>query len=194
MDAGRPSEEVLTGQLVQLRAPRSSDTEAVHAVVDDAATRRFASTLDLPSLDAWAEPARPGLWPPGPRFAIETLAHALTGIMLVVDLNERHGRFGDQILILPSSRRRGYAADAILVLLRHYFGQRDYEKCEVRILEFNEPALQLHGRLGFIEEGRPRSSILVEGQRWDELLLGITASEFGALHGDSLESSGRQSD
>jgi RimJ/RimL family protein N-acetyltransferase len=189
MAAGRRPEELLTGQLVHLRAPLASDAEAARAAVHDAATQRFASAIGLPSLDAVVDPARSELWPPGPRFTIETPAHAVTGIMLVLELDERHGRFGYQVLVFPSFRRRGYAADAILVLLRHYFGQRDYERCEVRIPDFNEPALQLHGRLGFTEEGRPRSSIRVGDRRWDELLLGMTATEFAELHGDSLGSS-----
>lgn len=50
--------------------------------------------------------------------------------------------------------RRGYASDAICIVLRYYFEELRYQKCTVSVYDFNESSLRLHEWLGFqVEAG-----------------------------------------
>jgi RimJ/RimL family protein N-acetyltransferase len=179
--AGQEPGDLFAGQFVRLRAPLPSDTDAVRAFIQDDDLQRFAWSIPLPSPHAPAHPERDELWGPGVRFSIENQESDLAGVLIVHEAELLHRRFGFWILLYWPFRGRGYAADASGILLRHYFDALGYAKCEVRVPEFNEAALRLFGRLGFSEEGRSRSSIVAGGQRWDTLLLGMTAEEFAAL-------------
>lgn len=76
------------------------------------------------------------------------------------------GRFGYGIAIGRPYQRRGYASEAVVILLRYLFGERRYHKCEVGIYAYNEPSVALHRRLGFVEEGRRHAGIVRCRARW----------------------------
>jgi RimJ/RimL family protein N-acetyltransferase len=84
------------------------------------------------------------------------------------------------IAVLPQHQRKGYASEAIRLVLRYYFGERRYQKCTVEVFSFNEPSQRLHEALGFTLEGRLRRMIYTNGVFYDALLYGITREEFEA--------------
>ena len=92
--------------------------------------------------------------------------------------DRRVGTFSYGVQVFPPHRRRGYARDAIRVLLRYYFGELRYQKCTVTIYEYNGASLALHRGLGFVEEGRHRRTVFTAGRYHDEFVLGMTAEEF----------------
>jgi RimJ/RimL family protein N-acetyltransferase len=79
-------------------------------------------------------------------------------------------------------RRKGYAAEAVVMLLRFMFAERRYHKCEARIFAHNEASLALHRRLGFAEEGRLRDHVFFANRHRDLVVMGILADEFAELH------------
>ena len=80
-------------------------------------------------------------------------------------------------------RRKGYASEAILLVLRYYFEELRYQKVTTTLYSFNDATIALHERLGFQQEGRIRRSIFTRGAYYDELLVGMTVEEFSAQHG-----------
>lgn len=48
-------------------------------------------------------------------------------------------------------------------------------------VEINEASLKFHKHLGFIEEGRRRRIIYMNGKFYDNILLGITREEFDEI-------------
>jgi RimJ/RimL family protein N-acetyltransferase len=79
--------------------------------------------------------------------------------------------------------RRGYAAEAIRLILRYYFDELRYQMANVEIHAFNEASLALHRKLGFQEEGRLRRTVYTEGKYFDQVILGITGEEFRQSRG-----------
>ena len=77
---------------------------------------------------------------------------------------------------------RGYASEAIILLLRYMFGERRFQKCDVGIYAYNTASLKLHTKLGFVEEGRRRRSQFFAGEYHDVVLMGITIEEYAAAH------------
>jgi RimJ/RimL family protein N-acetyltransferase len=78
--------------------------------------------------------------------------------------------------------RKGYATEAIQIVLRYFFDELRYQKVNVHIYDFNSGSIELHRRLGFQEEGRLRRMGYTQGQHYDWLLLGMTREEFAAVH------------
>jgi RimJ/RimL family protein N-acetyltransferase len=92
------------------------------------------------------------------------------------------GRFEYGVTMAAEHRRRGYAAEAVVMLQRYMFAERRYHKCEARIFAHNEASLSFHRRLGFVEEGRLRDHVFAAGRHHDLVLMGMLADEFARLH------------
>lgn len=92
------------------------------------------------------------------------------------------GWFEYGVTIGADHRRKGYAAEAVVLLLRFMFTERRYHKCEARIFAHNEVSLALHRRLGFVEEGRLRDHVFLAGRHRDLVIMGMLADEFARLH------------
>ncbi|MFF1649087.1 GNAT family N-acetyltransferase [Streptomyces sp. NPDC058240] len=94
----------------------------------------------------------------------------------------RSGWFEYGITIGADHRRNGYAAEAVLLLLRFMFAERRFHRCQARIFAHNEASLALHRRLGFVEEGRLRDHVFFAGRHHDLVMMGMLAGEFAQLH------------
>lgn len=92
------------------------------------------------------------------------------------------GRFEYGITIGADHRREGYAAEAVVLLLRYMFAERRYHKCEAKVFAYNEGSLRLQRRLGFVEEGRLRDHVFLAGRHHDLVILGMLADEFTQRH------------
>ncbi|MEU4347975.1 GNAT family protein [Streptomyces sp. NPDC023838] len=94
----------------------------------------------------------------------------------------RAGWFEYGVTIGADHRGKGYAAEAVVMLLRFMFAERRYHKCAARIFAHNEASLALHRRLGFVEEGRLRDHVFLAGRHRDLVMMGMLAEEFAQLH------------
>ncbi len=94
--------------------------------------------------------------------------------------DRRNGTFGYGVHVDAAYRGRGYAGEAIRLVLRFYFGELRYQKANVHVYAFNAASIGLHERLGFRPEGRMRRSVYTAGAFHDVLLYGLTDDEFMA--------------
>ena len=78
----------------------------------------------------------------------------------------------------PEHKGNGYAAEAVLLVLRFMFYERRFQKCEAHVYDYNSASISLHRKLGFVEEGRLRRHMFLGGQYRDEIIFGITVDEF----------------
>ena len=116
-------------------------------------------------------------------LAIESLAEeCLVGSIGTHQSDRLAGTFGYGLGIGRPHQRRGYASEAIVLLLRYMFGERRYQKCNVAVLDYNTASLELHAKLGFVVEGRRRRAVFMGGRHHDEVLLGLTVEEFTTAH------------
>ena len=114
-------------------------------------------------------------------LAIEMRDGQLVGSLNAHETNQRHRNFYYGISVFRSERRKGYASEAVALLLRHYFRELGYHYVVADVYAFNAPSIAFHERMGFKLEGRLRESLFTRGQYHDELLFGMLASEFDAL-------------
>lgn len=113
------------------------------------------------------------------QLAIESLSEQIVvGALSTTNIDQRAGRFSYGIGIGRDYQRRGFASDAIVVLLRYMFGERRFHKCGVGIYAFNEASINLHEELGFQVEGRLRDHEYFAGRHHDVVIMGVTIAEF----------------
>jgi RimJ/RimL family protein N-acetyltransferase len=171
------------GEKVRLRAVEVADWEVHYQWNMDSDNGRMSDEVWFPtsrtSVQAWAErEAKLGNDNEAFRFQIENLAGELVGTINTHACNPRCGTFMYGIAVHPDHRRKGYASEAMGLVLRYYFDERRYQKVNAEVFGFNAPSNALHERLGFTLEGRLRRMIYSGGVFHDKLIYGMTQEEF----------------
>ncbi len=116
---------------------------------------------------------------------METLADGvLVGSIATHHADPRAGVFSYGLHVEEEFRGHGYASEAICLILRYYFQELRYQKCNVEVMAINVPSQKLHEALGFQLEGRRRRVVYTHGEHSDMIEYGITIEEFRDLHPD----------
>lgn len=175
--------DIWQGDKVRLRALEPDDWVAFHENDRDSEVARLCYEIPIPqSREAarqWAEAASAVVAPDDAmRLVVENRANEVVGTINTFESSRRNGTFKYGVAILRAHWGKGYATEAIQLLLRYFFLELRYQKATVHIYEFNEASLKLHAKLGFIVEGRLRQMQFSGGKHWDEYVLGITADEY----------------
>ena len=77
----------------------------------------------------------------------------------------------------------GYGTEATELMLWLAFERVGLHRVALSVFSFNERAVRAYEKAGFTIEGRHREAIVRDGQRWDELTMGVLASEWQARRG-----------
>lgn len=171
------------GHRIRLRAVESSDWEAHFQWQKDTDTARAVHEIPFPnsseSVRRWAEQnASAGAEGHAFRFQIETLAGELAGTFNTHSCDARNGTFAYGLGIMEQHQRKGFASEAIGLVLNYFFNELRYQKVVAYVYDFNTASIALHEHLGFQLEGRLRRMIYTGGQHHDLLIFGMTAEEF----------------
>lgn len=183
----RGTPNIWQGTRVRLRGIEPEDASTFFAWDQDTEMTRRLYFIPFPTSEErqrrWAERMATAE-PSGDtfHFVIETLGGEMVGSISTHRCEPRHGTFDYGVAVHAQQRRRGYASEAIVLLLRYYFRELRYQKVTAHVYSFNEPSIRLHERLGFQQEGRLRRMIHTDGQYFDEVIFGMTAEEFAARY------------
>jgi RimJ/RimL family protein N-acetyltransferase len=113
-------------------------------------------------------------------FAIENAEGINVGGISLHSREEKNGLFSFGVVISREHRRKGYAEEAIRILLKYGFWERWYQKCNSACAHTNDGSVVLHRKLGFIEDGRRTRELFCNGTYYDSILFGMTREEFDA--------------
>lgn len=182
-----------TGKLVKLRAQRQEDMEILRKMDLNRNTEsdRADDCIQLPR-PAWKleetfhdrlvrESAVENY-----RFMIDTLEGVTVGSINAHDVDFRAGTFSYGLGVYEEFRRRGYASEAVVLMMRYYFNELRLHKCNVAVWSFNQASIGLHESLGFVREGVMREVYYTDGRYYDDILFGMTQEEFTAKYGTLL--------
>ena len=111
-------------------------------------------------------------------WVIENGEGSPVGSIHTHNCHPRSGVFNYGLGVEARQRRKGYAAAAILLVLRYYFQELRYQKVTIRMHGENDASRALHERLGFVREGAVRRAIFTGGRYLDELYYGMTVEEW----------------
>lgn len=187
--AARGPDSIWIGDKVQLRPREPGDADVI-PVFGNSADERSGWMIMPPRsriatrklIEEAAEK------PPGPGTLEFGLAIArreddlVVGGIEVNDANQTNGTFSYGVGIGAKHKGNGYAAEAVLLVLRFMFDERRFQKCEAHVYDYNSASISLHRKLGFAEEGRLRRHLFLAGEYRDEFVFGITVEEFHQLY------------
>lgn len=177
------------GKLVRVRAVETTDWQIHYEWNKDTEAARASYFIPFPSsiesVKRWVEkeaanPQTNDVF----NFQIETLAGEMVGGINTHTCSPRDGTFSFGLAVLSQHQRKGYASEAVIIVLRHFFEERRYQKVSSGSYSFNEASIRLHESLGFQLEGRMRRMKFTRGQYFDELVFGMTVEEFREKYGD----------
>lgn len=78
----------------------------------------------------------------------------------------------------PEDRRKGYGSQALTMLLRYAFGEINLYRVTAVVPAYNEGAMRLFQKFGFMEEIRRRKALNRDGEFWDLVSFGLLNSEW----------------
>ena len=111
-------------------------------------------------------------------FAIEADGNLIGHCGLFhIDETARHGELGISIGD-KDNWGRGYGREAISLLLDYAFRLRNLRRVWLEVHASNERAIRAYRSCGFVEEGRMREHIWLDGRYLDNVLMGILRDEW----------------
>ncbi|MFJ9831687.1 GNAT family N-acetyltransferase [Streptomyces sp. NPDC101169] len=175
------------GKLVMLRALHSDDAEQHLRWRNDPEVARWATASDPSFGPVTAEAIGLGfetMLRLDPResavFTVEDLASG--SVIGMTDYRDLDPYAGVATLGVTIGERgfwgRGHGSDALRLLVDRLFGAYCLNRLELDTWSGNERAVRAFTKLGFREEGRRRSSVLLDGKRYDSVLFGMLREEW----------------
>lgn len=173
---------VLQGDLIRLRPVREEDLGSLAAWWNDPRWMVLQQDKVLPGRSAEAEDlfrswsARAGAG--GFGYTVVDEDDEVVGHVAVwgVQAPTLIGTLG--VIIGPKHVDQGYGTDAVRVGLRLAFAELGAHKIELQTWSFNERALRVYSRLGFVEEGRRRAAVFHRCEFHDQVLMGMLRDEY----------------
>lgn len=152
------------GKRVRLRAVEPGDVAFFFELQGDTERNRLLDFLPPPSsraaLEGWArEQSQRELEGDAFQWLIESKTGERVGSIVTHTCNSRNGTFSYALDIAAKAQRKGYAAEAVSLVLRYYFGELRYQKVHVGIQSDNDASISLHRKLSFKLEGTQRRMI-----------------------------------
>lgn len=171
---------VLTGARATLRAVAPADVESRRAhgwhreIERNYGSERGDGPMSEDEALAWHDSALAA----GDTFWVVEVGGALAGAAFLhavrdVDRSARYavGMFG------PRFVGAGLGTEVTGLVLDHAFGAMGLHRVSLRVLSFNAAAIACYERAGFLVEGRERESCRM-GERWyDDVVMGVLATD-----------------
>lgn len=126
----------------------------------------------------WLESVRAAERDPTKRhWAIETQGR-LVGVTFLHSVTpaDRNARFAIG-LFHPDDLGHGFGSEATRLVLRYAFTEMRLNRVDLRVLAFNDAAIRAYEACGFTVEGRERQSCWLDGASYDDLIMGVLATD-----------------
>ncbi len=102
----------------------------------------------------------------------------LIGSCTLANLDIENGAASFHLMIgEPAARGRGLGSEATRLVTKFAFEALGLHRISLTLFAFNEAALRCYTKAGFTEEGRMRDAITRDGRRWDEIQMGLLATD-----------------
>jgi RimJ/RimL family protein N-acetyltransferase len=166
------------GERLRLAASLPEDASIMARWTQDSHYMRMLE--DDPIRPLHAEEARGGTGD----FRLRTLEeNRLVGFVAIFNVT-RHGTAMIAIGIgEPEYRGKGYGQEALRLILGYGFRELNLYRIGLNVFSYNDAAIRAYEKVGFVREGTRRSSILRDGERYDEHQYGILYPEWAARYG-----------
>lgn len=174
----------LRGEMVSLRPIRADDAEASWNLVTDPEGRRLTGTTAIFTRDQVEDWCATVASVAG-RYDWAVTAGGddeMLGEFVLNEIDQRAGSANVRLGLRPGHRGRGYAREALILVLRFAFTPPPeglgLHRVSLDVLSINPRAFALYESLGFVTEGRLRDAH-VDGERYcDVILMAMLEDDF----------------
>ena len=113
-------------------------------------------------------------------WVVEHEGHLLGDVRLIATPVDRAPGRAELAISLYDTAKLGLGLgrETIRLVLDHAFRTLELHRVGLRVASYNERAIRCYAACGFIVEGRIREASLIAGERFDDLVMGILASDF----------------
>lgn len=165
----------LKGKKNNLRALEPEDLEFLYQIENDESFWEISHTQKPFSrymLKQYLESAHLDIYETKQlRFIIEeTATKKQVGMIDLFDYNPQHKRAGVGILIHPDFQKKGFASEALSLLINYSFSQLQLHQLYANITSDNRQSISLFKKHNFFQVGIKKDWILSKGKFKDEVL------------------------
>lgn len=165
----------LIGKKINLRALEPEDLEFLYQIENDESFWEVSHTQKPFSkyiLKQYLESAHLDIYETKQvRFIIEeTDTKNQVGMIDIFDFNPQHKRAGVGILVHPDFQKKGFASEALSLLIKYSFYYLQVHQLYANITSENIQSIQLFKKQNFTTVGVKKNWILSEGKFKDEIL------------------------
>ena len=167
--------QVLTGNKIYLRALEPDDIDFLFAVENDESFWEISSTQAPFSrfiLEKYIASAHQDIHEVKQLRLIiaENATKKSVGMIDLFDFNPQHKRAGVGILIIDTEQHKGYASEALQLLINYSFNQLNLHQLFANITSDNAKSMALFKKHDFLKVGIKKEWILSMGKFKDEVL------------------------
>lgn len=175
----------LEGKQVYLRPIEAADTDWYFASLYQRDTRKLTGTQKHYSREQIAE-------------YIAGKSKDSSSVLLLIARQEDDSLIGDIAIqgIDPLNRNasiriainqdaqqgKGYGTEALLLMLDYGFGVLNLHRIELNVFSYNERAMHVYEKIGFVKEGVQRDALYYEHRYYDSILMSILEDEYRTRH------------
>ena len=180
----------LTGELVILRPLDESDYDALVAAMADPEVTRFTDPHDDGSgveeelYREWLRTRKDQT----DRLDLAIVSKATGRTVGEAVLNKwspDDESCNFRIMIGADGRGQGLGTEATRMVVDYAFEQLGLYRISLTVFAFNPRGRRVYEKAGFVEEGRLRQAVALDGERHDDIMMSILAPEWQALRSNA---------
>lgn len=173
MDNLKP-EKYFTSSNVSLAAMERSDMPLVASWINDERISYYNGIrlpVSLEEQTAWFD--RVAKDRGKKKLIIRNARGTRVGMVSIFNQDDRNRNAEVGVYVAPRHMGRGYALEALAMLLRYAFLELNLHKVYARIFDFNKPSIKLFEKLGFRKEAVLKDELFTGGKYQDVLVYTI---------------------
>jgi RimJ/RimL family protein N-acetyltransferase len=179
VEQGSSDRSLISGERLRLREMIDDDLPAVRRWRSDPDVTRHWITREQPTLAELAEWLAANRASGAETLTIETLDGVAIGYVSVFDIDPEHRRCEISLMVGERSEwGKGYAREALRLLLRYLFSSLGMHKVTLSVFAENEAARRVYRACGFREDGVLRDDMYRDGRWHDQILMSVLETEF----------------
>lgn len=111
-------------------------------------------------------------------FIIENESRQPIGYTILKDHDAKNANAEIGLFLDPSFQGKGYGHDAFSTLLRYCFHELNLHRVMLQVFAFNERAIAMYEKMGFVSEGRLRDVQFTQNAYQDVIIMSMLRTEF----------------
>lgn len=174
-----PKQDYFIGRAVDLRSMEPEDMAVVRSWINDERITAYQQSrlpTDAGSQESWFTRTREDA--SKLKLIIEAKEDGPVGMASLMKIDQKNKNCEVGVYVSSDAQKKGFAREALGLLLGFAFGEWNMRKVYAQILDFNVPSQRLFQSLGFVLEGTLKDDVFTNNQFRSTLLFALHADVY----------------